>query len=86
MVKTILVQIQILLYKYIYFRLFYYYLIYWYFNIRWHKYVVILFKIINFNIITSMVKQMLRHLVSIYFHVFGPKVRCMCRTSHSIYK
>ena len=41
---------------------------------------------INFNIITSMMKQVSCHLVSIYFHVFGPRVGCMCHTPHSISK
>ena len=55
-------------------------------SIRWHKYVVTFFKTINFNIITHIVKQVSCHLVSICFHVFGLKVRYMCRIFHSIYK
>ena len=39
-----------------------------------------IFGTIIFNIIKSMVKQVLCWLVSIYFHVFGPMVRFMCLT------
>ena len=64
-------------------NLLYYILIFQYKMIQVYHYFL---GTINFNIITSMVKQVLCHLISIYFHVFGPKVRCMCPTSHSTYK